>query len=668
MKIILSYFKQILLFFTLISLVLIVNFPIIDFNMFYPEQALIYLANQRIEHWYDLLQIYIHPQLFHWAIVFFRPSGHFLIYQLLTPYLGWHSNKIFITVNLFFLAGTGFVILKTYPRLFPGFRWGGFIAFAIYLMHPALSLSRIIILHFEFAYVFLSLWSCYLFIVFMQKNDNFNSLTNGKRHSSYFLYSLCLYAFAVTFKEAAVVMGGVLLAYFLLFLYQGETLKKNLLMIIQQKHLWQISLIICLTTLFLIFYVSLAWPTLADPFQDHTGYLQAYLTCKEFVKLIFGFGNNFQSNKIFQTGEMPWRSVIFPWYAQIILWSCLAVSFIGMIFLFNPKNNLRSYRVPSIFLFMAALITLTLPVCWGMGAPWHLSLTLLFLSFLFGFSFEYLISYHAPLAVSKHSSVLLLMSLVIAFSAYGVNCANVNRYIFDRGLNFQLQLNRNAILHPPAIQSRLTENSLLVVMEPDFKNSYMMGAGSFPLQLENPENIALAKVSNQMTLFKIPMIDGGTLFRWAYLQPHLREQLSPYRMTQMTAMPNEIIYDWLQSYPQVFCLTYDDHANWVDNTSLFKQHLLQEQLRRKMKVHTYEAKLAVAFVGNIYAVKYLDFANKKTCEYLCSQDASCLGFNFVNVQLKDLEVHQCQLMNEINPNKIKFSPMCVAYLKKNVIV
>src|SRR5579862_8759531 len=138
-----SLIKKSLVFIFLLVAVMAANYTVISFNMMYPEQPTIYLVNQAIQHWSDLLNIYLHPKLLHTNIPFFRPSGHFLIYQLITPFLGWHHTQAFFIINFIFLTLIGYFIIQIYARLFPGYRAGAWVAFGIYLMHPALSISRL---------------------------------------------------------------------------------------------------------------------------------------------------------------------------------------------------------------------------------------------------------------------------------------------------------------------------------------------------------------------------------------------------------------------------------------------------------------------------------------------------------------------------------------------
>ncbi|HSW70608.1 MAG TPA: hypothetical protein VLH77_01355, partial [Gammaproteobacteria bacterium] len=195
--------KNGILFTSLFAFVLLVNNTVLSAKLIYVEQPMLFAANHMLHSLSDLFAIYLHPKMLDiFSIPFFRPTGHFLIYQLLMPFLGWHNTQGLIVVNLFFLACTGLLLIKIYERLFPGFTVGAYLAFSIYLMHPALMLSRLIALHFEFAYVSFTLLSFYCFQRFCQDRKT--------KHYSFLMGSLFFYVVAVTCKEPALLLGPVL--------------------------------------------------------------------------------------------------------------------------------------------------------------------------------------------------------------------------------------------------------------------------------------------------------------------------------------------------------------------------------------------------------------------------------------------------------------------------
>jgi hypothetical protein len=297
---------------------LAVNWRCLTFDMMYVEQPLLYGANQSIHSLTDLLQVYLHPHFLEWEIPFFRPSGHFLIYQLFTPFFGWHNTRALLAVNLLFLAGSGFVMTKLYRLLFSGLMWGG------YVMQPAMILPRLTIMHFEFAYIFFVLLSWYCFASFCQKNQLQwrNILTTGVRCEHFYLlaFSMLWYVLAVTFKEPAVMLAPVLASYFLLMLYHGQSIKSFLGAIFKQNELQQILLLLTALSIALVFYLIMPWPSLSHPLRANIGSAQLLGTLNNFLKVLFNVQYEFISRTDFQLSPNPYLTFIAPLVTRIITW------------------------------------------------------------------------------------------------------------------------------------------------------------------------------------------------------------------------------------------------------------------------------------------------------------------------------------------------------------
>src|SRR5580692_5114343 len=93
--------RNCILFAGILIFVLFVNSSVIAFDLMYAEQPMLYAANQALHSIGDLLSIYLQPRMLDvFSIPFFRPSGHFLLYQILMPFLGWHNTQGLIIVNL----------------------------------------------------------------------------------------------------------------------------------------------------------------------------------------------------------------------------------------------------------------------------------------------------------------------------------------------------------------------------------------------------------------------------------------------------------------------------------------------------------------------------------------------------------------------------------------
>lgn len=643
--------REFFLFFVIFSFVLLVNLPVISFDMMYPEQPLLYTANQSLHSLYDLLQVYLHPKMFHISILFFRPSGHFLMYQLLAPLLGWHNTKAFIIVNLTFLAFAGYVFLKLYNLLFPNFKAGGYLALSVYLMHPALMLSRLIILHFEFAYIFFTLLSLYCFVLFCKKNlENFYLLA----------CSLFFYIVAVTFKEPALILGPVLFCYLCLSQYQGQGLRFFIGGLLKDKKIREILLLLIVLSLSLALYLSLQWPLLKHPLRTEVKAAVIFAALHKLIATTWGLKSTMFTPPV-------WRNVLFPAVARFILWALGAVTLWSTVLIIKNKEPLQK---PLGFLYLACFLFFILPVCWGWGLPWHLSLSLLFLSMLMGLSGEYLFR---KLTKYKNGSEALcfLAALGVGLTAIQVNQTNINYYLAEQG--FPLAVERNAVLHPPVLKAKLDAQTVLVVEDSSIHDAYLLGASIYPFYFSFKLNSLNLDANEQQyeqakkSLFlRQQPVYNGTLFRWAYLMPELQEEVYPFQVEKMEEVPDAIIYNWLQHQNNIVCLGYDKQANWHDRSVLFKEKLLLEKVRRGLVVNSYDALPATVFIGTVMNKLVLPVPEPQLCQLSCDQDKQCTGFTYVNLEKRGNALTECLFYKSVSENNKAFCAACVGFVKKSL--
>lgn len=618
-----KYLKNILLFAVLLIVVLLINQPIISFNMIYQEQPSIYLANQSITSWQDLLNIYLHPTWLHINIPFFRPSGHFLIYQLLMPIVGWHNMFALNMISFTFLALIGFFSIKLYKLLFPSFRMGAFIAFSIYLMHPSLSISRLTFMHFDFAYVFFLVLSLYLFVLFCKQ-------TTHKIRT--FSLAMIVYAIAVTFKEPAIMLGPVMFCYYCISLYKGQSPLKYLRELFADKFSLIILFLITATSAFLAWYLFLSWPSLT--YAGNSFNLSHSMgTANILIKDVFGVAQDFIPFGTLPYQEYAWRTTIFTPASCYIMWIFFWLSIACVCFLWKEKTAESStFKKSLLFLLVSALLFTLLPLAWASGAPWHHSLTLVCLSMIMGFSAEYFLRQFTFTA--KHLSYCcILISVVIALIGVTINFENIIKYNLEPKGFLGISLNRNAILSPPDIKNKLNKDSIVVVEDSTLLNDYFMGNAAYPFLLFFTEQ-DYAKFQQRQNHFylKFQPVYSGNLFRYAYLMPTLKEELYPFVIEQMDNIPNEIIYNWLKNVNNIFCLGYDSSGNWHDKTAAFKVYLARQQAIRHLIIRSYKTASIQLLPKNISKVKTLPIPDDTLCQFTCDQDTQCKGFIYDNKQ------------------------------------
>lgn len=661
-----------ILFVILFAFVLLINAPLLSFDLMYAEQPMLFAANQSIQSLSDLFNIYLHPKMLDiFSVPFFRPSGHFLMYQLITPFLGWHNTRAFVAINLFFLALTGYVLLKLYELLFPGFKMGAYLALGIYLMHPALMLSRLIVLHFEFAYVFFTLLSVYCLVFFCLNTD----ITQKKiQKYSFLLGALGFYAVAVTFKEPAMMLGPVLVCCLGIFLYRGQALPQYFYDLTHNKQILQIVTLIITTGLSLALYLSLAWPTLRHPLGTMITSQEKMAAARELINTIVGFSSRSEVRAALHQPNLIWRELIFTPLTKAILWilwfmtllstvkmglSSLRAYLPRFISMAMPEEPLL-YKKSWLFLWVAAMLFMVLPVNWAMGLPWHLNLTLIFLSLIAGFACEDLSQYWGNHKKSIYL-VGLIFSILIGLNTIAVNNANLQHLVSRNG--FSLAVGRNAVFHPPAIKNKLNADTIVLVADSILRDSYALGNSHYPLFLGDELDFDALQKMQAFSFLRYQAIYNGYLFKWAYLMPELQEEVYPFDVNKLGPVPDAVIHNWLQHYSNIVCLGYDRQANWHDQTAEFKKNLLLEQAKRLLVVHQYELRAAAAINGNVLYTRKLGLPDYQICQYECDQNVQCKGFTYEKAQYQYHSVMKCQFYDSLSQEKEKFCATCIGFIK-----
>ena len=627
-------FSRILFFFAFALFVLIVNVPVIQFNMIYPEQPLMYVANQQIHSLTDLFKIYLHPQQFHAAIPFFRPSGHFLIYQLLTPIIGWHANRLLICVNLLFLAGVGYYTFAIYLKLFPKYWAGGLIAFALYLAHPSLSLVKLTVMHFEFAYIFFVMGGLYYFIIFTHRNVNILKY-NKINSASLLALTLVLYLIGITFKESAIMLGPVMIVYFCLFACQNNNTNSSILSLTKNKNAIQIIALLTITTIVTILYITLSWPTFKNPNKTIFTFPGIISVTENFLLAVFDC-QPFHFSLPNQTMHMVWRHISFPDYIKFIMVTGIILSFTTLIKI-TLNHQFRNYKNAFIFLLIASLVFLILPLGWGEGLPWHFSMTLLMLCLLIGFSTDFFL-YHIIQSQRLAQKIGFLLAILIGLSSIQTNDANIHFYQTDKESIINLVVIRNAVLHPPSLISPLNNNSLIIIGDNIIHNPYVFGAGQYPYSLYNmPDYLHRSLKQLNMYLKPSPVYDSS-LFKFAYLNAQINEEIMPISVNELSKASNGIIYQWFIHYPNLFFLSHDANGIWHDSTIAFKENLLREIKKRHLVLRSYHH-AANTFSHNKSILNILLPKDIETCQFYCDQTKYCQSY----VYREDNALAQCHL-------------------------
>ncbi|HSW71142.1 MAG TPA: hypothetical protein VLH77_04100, partial [Gammaproteobacteria bacterium] len=155
---------------------------------------------------------------------------------------------------------------------------------------------------------------------------------------------------------------------------------------------------------------------------------------------------------------------------------------------------------------------------------------------------------------------------------------------------------------------------------------------------------------------------NGTLFKWAYLMPELREEVYPFEVNHLQEVPDLVLYDWLQHADNIFCVGYDANAQWHDRSVLFRKNLALEKRRRGMVVNNYESLPATTFEGQAAMAIKLALPLPQLCQMACDQNKHCQGFTYLNKE--NTQPSKCLFYNAIGKRDKLFCASCEAYVKK----
>jgi hypothetical protein len=659
--------KKIFLFMLLLTLVLLVNFSVLSYDMMYVEQPILYLVNQKIHSWHDLLAVYLHPQMLDTVFIpFFRPSGHFLIYQLVAPLLGWHNTRGLLVVNFIFLTLMGCMMVKLYKLLFPRYQLGGYIAFAICLMHPVFLLSRFTPMHFEYASIFFLLSSLCCFIIFCQENklEQMAASVQTLQVKKYFwlVMTVLLYLIAVTFKETTIMLMPALVCYLLLILYSSPSPANFFRRIARNKQILQLIIMLMLVAASIAGYLSLAWAG-----GDHPPFEQVKLTTisnaiNMFFKMLFGYPYNIIPGAIPRTDNNLWGSSIFPLAGGMLMLAAMFMLPLTAYRVFSARaaDSLSLLKTPILFLYCCVTIFLFLPVIWGHVMPWHAGVSLIFLSLLIGFSFEVFIHKRFLTITGRHIAGYGLAA-VIAIMTITTNQQKIS-FLNSNPLAMNMVIDRNAVLFPPSLMSKLNNDSVIVVESSLVRSDdYMLGDSVYPYVHLNIADIHRAR--KNIAEYRYPYVYGGTLFRWAYLNPAIKEQVYPFRVEQMKMIPDEeVIYNWLQHYDNIFCLGFDSNGVWHDKTVAFKENLLKEKLARHMVVNSYCGTAHIALTGLVLKTIKFPSPDSMECKQQCDRDKACAGFTYFNAEKNHESISVCKFYQTVAANKTN-CVNCAGFLK-----
>lgn len=446
--------------------------------------------------------------------------------------------------------------------------------------------------------------------------------------------AIAFYVIGVTFKETAVVFGALYILYFSIELYHGGSFVSYARSVLCNRKSVELLLLLCTMTALLVIYITSAWSNLNQPIVNTLTYAGLLTGIKGLLIFIF----DFHVWDLDLTQKTYYANIYFARYMDVVMFSSIIFSASTAYLLFikdGPYNF--SFKKPFIFLFIATLFCLILPLGWGAGNPWHFNLALIMIGLLSGFSFEY-IFFQFTKSLKKINFVGILLAVCIGLTTVYTNLIQTRYY------ESSLPPLYNAVFNPPALKGVLTKDSLLIVEDSLMRNPYAFGAAVFPasvLHLLSPSKYIDLMVHQNVFFVNTDPDFSGSLFKWAYLNANFKEQIVPYRVDHLELVTTSLLYQWLQHYDNVYYITYDMQGNWHDLTSTFKKYLLAEKIKRGLVVRNYHSVNISLLKRKFIRTVLLPAGDVSNSQLQCDQEKSCIVYQFTN----EKSVSKCDLYN-----------------------
>ncbi len=350
-----------------------------------------------------------------------------------------------------------------------------------------------------------------------------------------------------------------------------------------------------------------------------------------------------------------------PMFTHYIMWSLLFITAISLINVLRQKNTAAKKSL--LFLFVAMVVFMLLPLWWSMGFGWHLSLSFVCEAMIIGFGVEF----YARHFLNKPfiNPICISVALFIGLTAYPVDQTNL-AHLARTQSGFISRLNHNAVFHPPLLAKKLTDESILVVQDNQNFGDYLIGNSTYPALTyapgKNPNFDFLFSIDQQKIFWRVKPVYSGTLFHWAYFKPELKEEVMSFTNENMNFVPNDILLSWVRHINNIFCVSFDNSANWFDNTAAFKKNVVLEQKRRHLLISQYQVLPVTALHSAAVLYKKLLYPDPELCETICDNTHHCKGFTYTQITKGGKTLAQCFFYNKIAAAK-KPCQVCTGYIK-----
>jgi Malectin domain len=486
-------------FLTILSFV--IYSEIFTYNTFGPETAMFYYENDG--HPFDLmLRSYTY-----FSLMWYRPTGFALPYWAIQQFVGWHNLVAWKFIHFWTVLAAAYAIYWLVVRCLGGSRMAALLSATYFMAQPSLYAAVMEVAGFDFLHILLTVVCAGLYIL--------GTRAAGLRCALLTFAAWVLFVIAITAKEMALATPGYLLtAGLILWWFDRE--RRPL-----ARHLRREALrLIPFFSMLAVYYFVHTARIPAGTFQ--TG--GAYRVSANWDAILFNLRKLPLWIARIYAGSEPVKMY------QSNLWNDLTGIVLLVIVIWQWRRLVRMNRkaLPVLLLMLAwTAIFLILPVYAG-GYIWHINLTVVGYSVLFGFAMAALLgSIQVPAARWAAAAVFFAGCVLLSRQ-------DLKTELYSGVHAMGFRVNQSVLAHPPVPADALGKTPLIYIED-------RLGLG--------------------------PWAYGcfGRLFAFTYLRKDLKEIIVP-AMSNVSRGERD---QWM-AHDNAFYFVYDENYTWHDATAEFR--------------------------------------------------------------------------------------------------
>jgi hypothetical protein len=447
--------------------------------------------------------------------MWYRPTGFALPYWIIEQFVSWHNLVGWKLIHFWTVIGTGYAIYWLVVRCLDGNRLAGLLSAMYFMAQPSLYAAVMEVAGFDFLHILLTVLCAGMYLL--------GTRASGRRCLLLTAGSWLLFVVAVTAKEMPLATPGfLLLTSVLIALFEdkdapaGPRIRRELLRLLP---------FFAVLPAYYFFHIARIAPgTFEDsgPYRNTANWGMILANLRKFPLWIV---------RIYAWSDQTLRDRMYQSTAVNNIIGICALTLVAVQWGRRTRLDPASRLVLLLMLGWTA-VYLVLPVYSG-GYVWHINLTVIGYSVLFGMALAWCFDAIAPPHVRRAAIALFLLGGLLL----GRDNLKTELYAGTHATAFRI--NHSVLQHPPVPAETLGKEPLIYIED-------RLGMG--------------------------PWWYGcfGSLFKFTYLRHDIDEVIVP----TMASVPANLRAKWL-SRKNAFFFRYDEDYNWYDATREFRDASLQ---------------------------------------------------------------------------------------------